>query len=202
MSAARGERPKGRRRWSERGRLVLAAFLLFNVGASVVTEEFRRFAMHAYRIPSSAMEPTLHCGRPGLGCDGDTGDRILVVRFAPFWTPSRGDIIVFDPPPEAAVMCGARGAFVKRLIGLPGETVTEKSGIIFVNGKRLLEAYVKSRRRDSRSGSWRVPKGKYFFMGDNRAQSCDSRYFGSVLRSKLVGPVVARYWPFDRFSLL
>lgn len=186
----------------KRARLVVAAFLLFNVGGSVVFEQFRRFAMHAYRIPSSAMEPTLQCAHPGVGCDGDTGDRILVVRFAPFWTPSRGDIIVFDTPPEAAVTCGSRGTFVKRLIGLPGETVTEKNGIIFVNGKRLLEAYVKPRRRDTRSGSWKVPKGKYFFMGDNRAHSCDSRYFGSVPRSNLVGPVVARYWPFDRFGLL
>jgi signal peptidase I len=185
-----------------RVRLVVAAFLLFSLGGTVVVEQFRHFAMRAYRIPSSAMEPTLRCARPAVGCRGDTEDRILVVRFAPFWTPSRGDIIVFDAPPEAAVRCGSRGAFVKRLIGLPGETVTEKKGIIFVNGKRLSEAYIKPRRRDTNSGSWKVPKGRYFFMGDNRANSCDSRSFGSVPRSNLVGPVVARYWPFDRFGLL
>jgi signal peptidase I len=186
----------------KRVRLVVAAFLLFNLGSSVVGEQFRRFAMHAYRIPSSAMEPTLHCAPPGIGCDEETADRILVVHFAPFWTPNRGDIIVFDTPPEAAVKCGSRGTFVNRLIGLPGETVTEKNGIIFIDGKRLVEVYVKPRRRDSRSGSWKVPQGRYFFMGDNRADSCDSRYYGSVPRSNLVGPVVARYWPFDRFGLL
>jgi signal peptidase I len=186
----------------KRVRLVLAAFLLFNLGGSVVAEQLRRFAMRAYRIPSSAMEPTLHCARSGTGCDGETNDRILVVRFAPFWAPSRGDIIAFDAPPEAGVKCGARGTFVKRLIGLPGETITEKSGIILVNGKRLREAYVEPRRRDTSGGSWKVAKGTYFFMGDNRASSCDSRIFGSVPRDNLVGPVVARYWPFDRFGLL
>lgn len=156
------------------------------------------------RLPNPVLPDGAHAALrpPGVGCEGDTGDRILVVRFALFWTPSRSDVIAFDAPPEAAVRCGSHGTFVKRLIGFSGETVTEKNGIIFINGKRLLEAHVKPRRRDTRSGSWKVPKGKYFFMGDNRANSCDSRHFGSVPRSNLVGPVVARYWPFDRFGLL
>jgi signal peptidase I len=203
VTSARAERsePAGRR-WLRRALLVGAAFLLFNLGTSVVFAQFGRLAMKAYRIPSSAMEPTLQCARPASGCAGRKEDRILVLRFLPFWKPRRGEIIAFETPPEAVIRCGAGGTFVKRLVGLPGETVTEKDGAVFVDGRRLPEPYVQRERRDSRSGSWTVPDGKYFLMGDNRAQSCDSREMGAVARSALIGPVVARYWPLDRIGLL
>jgi signal peptidase I len=176
--------------------------VLFVVGASIVFFQFTHFAMHLYRIPSSAMEPTLHCARPDVGCQEGTEDGVLVPRFAPFWTRSRGDIVIFKTPPETAVKCGAGGTFVKRLIGLPGETVSERNGYISINGRTLKEPYIGRGHRGNGTGTWQVPRGQYFVLGDNRAQSCDSRYWGSVPRSNLIGSVVARYWPFSRSGLL
>ena len=116
-----------------------------------------------------------------------------------FSNPSRGDIIVFHTPPSAEQKCGEGGTFVKRLIGLPGETVTEKNGHVLVDGRPLDEPYVKY--RVARTGTWHVPKGEYFFMGDNRATSCDSRQWGSVPRGDLVGTVIFRYWPPNRIGV-
>jgi signal peptidase I len=87
-------------------------------------------------------------------------------------------------------VCGAGGVFVKRLIGLPGEAVGERNGVVFVDGKKLREPYVKADRRDDETRSWRVPHDEYFLMGDNRASSCDSRFWGSVPRANLIGKVV------------
>ena len=117
-----------------------------------------------------------------------------------FSSPSRGDIIVFKTPPEAAVKCGEGGTFVKRLIGLPGETVSERNGIVSIDGKPLREPYIKTGRRDSQTGKWSVPKGEYFFMGDNRAQSCDSRQWGAVPRGNIIGEVFFVYWPPNRIG--
>lgn len=182
----------------KRGLQAVGGLLLFAVGALVVLTQFANLAMHPYKIPSSAMEPTLHCARPGPGCEASTDDRIFVPRFAPFWTPGRGDIVVFKTPPLAAEKCGVGGTFVKRLIGLPGETVSERSGRISIEGQPLNEPYV--RHRDTQSGTWHVAKGEYFFLGDNRPQSCDSRLWGGVPRDNLIGPVVAYYWPLDRIG--
>jgi signal peptidase I len=185
----------------KRGLRGAAGLLLFALGALVIIWQFGRFAMHSYRIPTSAMEPTLHCARPDVECEGDTEDRVLVPRFLAFWAPSRGDIIIFKTPPEAAVKCGASGTFVKRLIGLPGETVSERNGYISINGRPLKEPYTKLGRRDNEARTWQVRQGDYFFLGDNRANSCDSREFGSVPRHNLVGPVVAIYRPLNRIGL-
>jgi signal peptidase I len=117
-----------------------------------------------------------------------------------FWTPSQGDIVVFKTPPLAAVKCGEGGTFVKRLIGLPGDIVSERNGYVSINAKPLNEPYVQKDRRDNRTGDWKVPKGDYFFMGDNRAQSCDSREWGSVPRGNLIGEVFFVYWPPNRIG--
>jgi signal peptidase I len=184
-----------------RGWRIAIDWVVTIVGAVAIVLGIKAWVINPYRIPSSSMEPTLHCARPGTGCEAHFSDRVLANRFIyHFRDPERGDIIVFKTPPEAAVKCGSGGTFVKRLIGLPGETVREKSGIIYINGHRLVEPYVKPDRRDSESGTWHVPKGEYFFMGDNRIQSCDSREWGSVPRGNLIGEVFAIYWPPNRIG--
>ncbi len=157
-----------------------------------------------YRIPSSSMEPTLHCARPGPWCLGGSNDRVLVNRLAyDFGSPQRGQIVVFTTPAAAARCAPGDGGstFVKRLIGLPGDTVTERDGFVSVDGKPLHEGYVDPALRDHGSGTWHVPAGGYFFMGDDRIHSCDSRVWGTVPRHDLIGPVLLTYWPPDRISL-
>jgi signal peptidase I len=163
----------------------------------------KAWVVNPYRIPSSSMEPTLHCAEPGAGCEARFSDRVLANRFIyHFRSPHRGEIVVFKTPP-AAERCenGAGGeTFVKRIIGLPGDTVRERRGTIFINGKRLEETYVQPQERDQRSGVWHVEPGMYFMMGDNRASSCDSRDWGDVPRANLIGPVFAVYWPPQRIG--
>jgi signal peptidase I len=171
------------------------------IGAILIVLALKQWIVNPYRIPSSSMEPTLHCARPGPGCEAHFSDRVLACRIClDFSSPSRGDIIVFKTPPAAAEKCGEGGTFVKRLIGLPGETVEEKAGYVYVDGKRLKENYIQKGRRDTQTGKWTVPKGQYFFMGDNRLQSCDSRQWGSVPRGNLIGQVFFDYWPPNRIG--
>ena len=168
-----------------------------------------------YRIPSDSMEPTLHCARPGAGCLSTTSDRVLVNRLAyDFGSPQRGQIVVFTAP-AAANVCERGDAgmtFVKRLIGLPGETVREdRKGSIWIREPgasawtKLREPYVSAQTRlrdasDYPGRTWPVPKGEYFLLGDNRPDSCDSRRWGAVPRSSLIGPVILSYWPPARVS--
>ena len=155
-----------------------------------------------YRIPSSSMEPTLKCAKPATGCEATFSDRVIANRLAyRFRDPHRGDIVVFTAPPAAKERCTEGGTYVKRLIGLPGDVVSERNGYVYIDGKRLNEPYVQSSRRDGQTQTWpRVPKGEYFMMGDNRADSCDSRQWGPVPRKNLIGPVLMTYWPLDRIS--
>jgi len=120
-----------------------------------------------------------------------------------FESPHRGDIVVFNTPPKAKVVCGSGGVFVKRLIGLPGETLEEKNGYVYINGKLLKEPYIKPTFRDYgvNFGPVHIGKGQYFMMGDNRAGSCDSRRWGTVPRKDLIGKVIAIYWPPNRISI-
>jgi signal peptidase I len=145
---------------------------------------------HVYRIPSSAMEPTLHCGRPAPGCEGGEDDRILVVSYEER-EPLRGDIVVFETPPKARELCGAGGLYVKRVIGLPLDHWRERSGRILVNGQELPEPWIQDNRRDDESfAGGELPPKHYLLLGDNRRASCDSRIFGPVPLAAIRGQVV------------
>jgi signal peptidase I len=187
-------------------------WILTIVGAILIVLALKEWVVNPYRIPSSSMEPTLNCAKPALGCLGDSSDRVLACRIClDFGPPSRGDIVVFNTPSEAALKCGEGGTFVKRVIGLPGETVREDdNGFIWIRGPdsksfvKLKEPYLSAQRRLLDSAHfgqiWHVPQGQYFMMGDNRSQSCDSRTWGSVPRNKLIGTVFFVYWPPDRIG--
>lgn len=155
-----------------------------------------------YRIPTPSMEPTLHCAKPGAWCLGSFSDRVIANRLAyDFGSPERGQIVVFKAPPAAVTCGGGEGeTFVKRLIGLPGDLVSERDGYIYVNGRPQAERYVEPALRDRDSGTWRVARGRYFFLGDDRAHSCDSRTWGTVPRRNLIGPIVLTYWPPSRIA--
>ena len=178
------------------------------VGAVAIVLLVKAFVVNPYRIPSSSMEPTLHCATPAIGCEARYSDRVLANRFLyRIRDPRRGEIIVFKTPPAARVKCGAGGTFVKRLIGLPGDRVELRlkngNGYVYINGKPLKEPYVEKARRGAvqEFGPVIVRPGNYFMMGDNRSQSCDSRMWGTVPRENLIGKVFATYWPPNRVSL-
>jgi signal peptidase I len=162
------------------------------VGVGLVVAGCGGAATKEFTVPSSSMEPTLHCGRPNPGCLSAAADRVDVATGKPV---KRGDIIVFQTPKSAVAACGEGGRFIKRVVGLPGDTVAEDGhGFVSVNGKRLAEPYVSTSDRALDTAHlnqhWTVPAGDYFVLGDNRSESCDSRQWGGVPSKNIVGPVV------------
>lgn len=172
--------------------------------AVAIVLAFQAEVAKPYRIPTSSMEPTLHCATPGDFCEGRFDDRVIANRLAyRFGDPERAQVVVFTAPRAADRCEGQSGgsAFVKRIVGLPGELVSERRGVVYIDGQRLVEPYVDSSRLGHESRSWpRVAPGHYFVMGDNRLHSCDSRDWGTVPRSSLIGPVMLLYWPPSRLS--
>jgi signal peptidase I len=181
---------------------VTIEWLVTIVGAIVIVLAVKQWVVNPYRIPSSSMEPTLHCARPAYECEAHSSDRVLACRFCyRLAAPKRGEIVVFNAP-QSAEVCGSAGTYVKRLIGLPGDLWEERAGYVYINGRRLDEPYIRPVRRDARTiAPLRIPHGRYFMMGDNRASSCDSRTWGTVPRSSLIGKVIATYWPPLRLRL-
>jgi signal peptidase I len=148
-----------------------------------------------YSVTTADMEPTLHCAKPARGCEGGDSDRVLVVHL--FYTPGRGDIVAVSAP-RSVGLCAGKGTTFRRLVGLPGDTVTETSGRFTVDGRPLNDAYVQ--HRDSGSGNWHVPEGRYFVLADNRRGTCDSRQWGTLKRDQITGEAVLVFWPLRRIG--
>ncbi len=183
-----GGRPR-RRRWralAETVVLILVAVLLAGL--------LRTFVVQTFWIPSSSMVPTL-----------GVYDRILVQKAFFSWHDVReGDIVVFSQPPLDHCGGSQEGDLVKRVIALPGQTIYSSDGRIYVNGRLLAEPYLP--RYDplgppipdaSSEHPYRVPPGEFYMLGDNRAISCDSRYWGPIEGSSIVGKVVLDWWHAD-----
>jgi signal peptidase I len=122
-------------------------------------------------------------------------DKILVKRIHNFDNLKRGNVIVFYSDE-------LKETLVKRLIGLPGDKIDIKNGVVFVNGEKLEEDYVKN--KDDYNGSFEVPQGKYFFLGDNRPVSLDARYWKEhyIDSSKIEGKAQFIFYPFKDFGML
>lgn len=130
--------------------------------------------------------------QPGL----ETGQLVIVNRSAYFFkTPSRGEVIVLHNPRDVSE------DFIKRVIGLPGETVQILEGRVWVNGTRLEEPYVRAFCQ-SCDGQWTLADDEYFVLGDNRRSSHDSHSFGPIKQSLIVGQAWVRYWPLPEFQIL
>jgi len=146
----------------------------------------RTFIAEARYIPSGSMEPTLQIN-----------DRLIIDKVGyRFGDPERGDIVVFDPT-DTLLQQNFRDAFIKRVIGLPGETVEVKGGRVFVNGRPLEEDYIAA-KPDYQWGPEVVPEAAYLVLGDNRNSSYDSHYWGFVPRDRIIGRAVVRFWPLER----
>jgi signal peptidase I len=155
-----------------------------------------------YLIPSPSMEPTLHCAKPVSGCLSRVADRVIANRLVyRFHEPRRGDIVVFKAPARVEAACSSGGAFVKRIVGLPGEKLSMRNGFVLINGVSLVEPYLRPGYRGRESGDWaRIASDSYFVLGDNRTMSCDSRRWGIVRRDDIIGRADVTYWPPNRIG--
>lgn len=159
------------------------------LGAAVVVAVIlRTFVFQAFYIPSESMETTLF-----------QGDRILVNKVSyRLHDINRGDVVVFRRPDDQP---GDIRDLIKRVIGLPGDTVEGRNSQILVNGQLLVEPYLGD-DQFADFGPLTVAEGEYFMMGDNRDQSLDSRRFGTIAEDRVVGRAFVLFWPVDRFGLL
>jgi signal peptidase I len=158
------------------------------VTAGILAFGIRTFVAEARYIPSSSMEPTLQIN-----------DRLIIEKVSyHFHKPERGDIVVFSPT-DALKAQNFKDAFIKRVIGLPGDQVEVKDGLVYVNGKALAENYIAD-KPDYTFGPVTVPPDQYLVLGDNRNNSYDSHAWGFVPRENLIGRAVVRFWPFNRLG--
>ncbi len=167
-------------------RLIRLVVLLVLTAVSVIG--LRTFVVASYYIPSASMETTLH------GCPHCEPDMVLVDKLSyRFKSISRTDVVVFNRPPLAPP---EDKQLIKRVIGLPGETVSGHDGHVYIDGKQLIEPYVNPACHGTADfGAVKVPDDTYFMMGDNRCDSFDSRMFGPIPRSSVVGRAFAVIWP-------
>jgi len=155
------------------------------------------FVAQPYQVQQESMERTLM-----------PRDYVLVDKLTPHWdTYKRGDVVVFNPP-ENWVQQGGQ-PYIKRVIGVGGDTIELRGGSVYVNGTKLNEPYVyqvdgKPQPTEDLIGAktWVIPQGELFLMGDHRANSADSREFGPVEIGAVIGRAWLRYWPIDELSIL
>ena len=154
----------------------------------------QHFVAQPYQIQQVSMKDTLQ-----------PGQYVLVDKLSPnFSEYKRGDIIVFEPP-SGYQEDGKDIPFIKRVIAVGGETVEVRNNSVYVNGVQLQEPYIFEGQPTQQIGGqarWVVPNGYLFVMGDHRQQSQDSRVFGPIARSTVIGRAWLRYWPFDKFGFV
>lgn len=182
---SRETRQEHRRGSSKRGGGVLEFLVILLVSFALVFGFVRPFVVEAFYIPSESMVPTLR-----------VGDRVLVNKFIyRFTQPERGDVVVFES------VEGGGEDLIKRVVGVPGDRISVRGGKLLVNGEPQREPYVNKRFPDrSFAAPTTVPKSHVFVMGDNRANSRDSRFFGPVPQKKIEGEAFLRFWPPDRIG--
>lgn len=165
---------------------------LQTIGLSVVLAlGIRHFVAEARYIPSGSMEPTLQIN-----------DRLMIEKITyRFEDPQREDIVVFWPPQDLFPPGRRRDAFIKRVIGLPGDTVEIKNGEVLINGAALEEDYIKA-PPDYEWGPETVPENAYLVLGDNRNSSYDSHVWGYLPEENIIGRAVVRFWPPGRLGRL
>jgi len=147
---------------------------------------FRTYIAEAYYIPSGSMIPTLNIS-----------DRIITSKFTYKFTDiNRGDVVVFNPPIESD-----NKPFVKRVIGLPNETISVNNGIVYINNEPLRESYISAPPINNFS-PYKIPDNNYFLMGDNRNNSYDSRYWGTVPIYDIIGKAEFIYYPIKDIKIL
>lgn len=187
--ASSGACASKKRHWGQRALMVVGVLLILAVAA------FWRGSIRTYTVASASMEPTLHCAA-APGCERLQADQLIVETIdAPFRSLRRGDIVVLRSKRIKA--CDDNGLIVKRVVAVGGETVTYRQGRLSIDGVVRREPYLRSHEGAGRPviSPREVPPGQFFVMGDNRARSCDSRAFGPVRRSEIVGRVVLVYSP-------
>jgi signal peptidase I len=159
--------------------------LLITLGLAIVIFLILQTTIQSSIVEGSSMQPSLQ-----------NGERLIVVKpVYTFKSPERGDIVIIHPPvaPEKE--------WVKRIIGIPGDTVEIKNGTVYVNNVALIEPYIKA-KPEYRYGPIKVPVDNYFVLGDNRNNSTDSHTGWTVSRQNIVGGVWLRIWPFDSWGLI
>ncbi|MDJ0590308.1 MAG: signal peptidase I [Pleurocapsa sp. MO_226.B13] len=160
------------------------------VSAGVLAIGIRACVAEARFIPSESMLPTLAID-----------DRLIVEKISyRFRKPERGDVIVFSPT-DALREQNYKEAFIKRVIGLPGDVVEVKDGDVYINDQQLSENYILN-EPNYQYGPIEVPEGEYLVLGDNRNNSYDSHYWGFVPLENVIGRATVRFWPPSRLGPL
>jgi signal peptidase I len=188
VTSRRLRRRRRARRWAYE-------WIIIIIIAVVVAVVLRTFVVQTFYIPSASMTPTLQ-----------VGDRIVVNKLSyHLHAVHRGDIIVFKRPPNEDCAGPPVPDLVKRVIGLPGETISDRNGTVYINGKALDQTWLPKHTSTTYTATFspvKIAANHYFVMGDDRIDSCDSRDWGTVPASYIVGKVDLRIWPIRRIAIL